>query len=586
MEMPQIRTWVAGLLGGVVFTAGAAPTDRDPSFGQGGLVQFGPTTSVTDLGLYSDGRLAMVVGSRVVRLLVSGIEDPGFGPLEPVSASGVPTHLVVTPDSELVVFDGTYRIPGFSVVAARYRDDGSLDRTFGQEGRAAIGGGSNGGATDPRVSRDGAIFFGFGVGSWAFAAASLQRLSSNGKEQRVIVANSVGLGVVNPDFHDYADVAVPSHDRVIALLGKSERLAVARFADLIPDPSFGEQGVAEYPAPARSHFQRLALAPGGGILAIGTSVGPDAAVMVGRLTASGQLDGAYGSGGFARIDVAPAGMSLIQGTLRTAMQADGKLLIAVGVEKRADAVQHPYVVLLRLTHDGLPDPRFAAGGMTELWDLQGMLPGALAVRDDGRILLAGTLWRMSGEAIADRLGFVMQLEGGDLAEGRARREREAIEYYHAAYGHYFLTSDPEEIIALDARSGSGWARTGERFRVWLPDAGSLAPVCRFWSGQAFAPKSSHFYTPYREECDGLKAGGTWTIEREPFAVELPQGAPGAGTCSTGSRPLHRVYNNGRTGAPNHRYTADAALLDQMIAQGWTFEGEALTRVFACVPLGE
>jgi hypothetical protein len=37
------------------------------------------------------------------------------------------------------------------------------------------------------------------------------------------------------------------------------------------------------------------------------------------------------------------------------------------------------------------------------------------------------------------------------------------------------------------------------------------------------------------------------------------------------------------GAPNHRYTADAATLDAMIASGWLMEGEANTRVFACVP---
>ena len=37
------------------------------------------------------------------------------------------------------------------------------------------------------------------------------------------------------------------------------------------------------------------------------------------------------------------------------------------------------------------------------------------------------------------------------------------------------------------------------------------------------------------------------------------------------------------GAPNHRYTISSSVLDQMIADGWIFEGEANTRVFACVP---
>jgi len=35
---------------------------------------------------------------------------------------------------------------------------------------------------------------------------------------------------------------------------------------------------------------------------------------------------------------------------------------------------------------------------------------------------------------------------------------------------------------------------------------------------------------------------------------------------------------------NHRYTTDVAFLNELIAQGWTFEGEAQTKVFACVPV--
>jgi hypothetical protein len=39
-------------------------------------------------------------------------------------------------------------------------------------------------------------------------------------------------------------------------------------------------------------------------------------------------------------------------------------------------------------------------------------------------------------------------------------------------------------------------------------------------------------------------------------------------------------------ALNHRCTTDPAVLDGMIARGWTMAGEAATRVFACVPVPE
>jgi hypothetical protein len=108
-------------------------------------------------------------------------------------------------------------------------------------------------------------------------------------------------------------------------------------------------------------------------------------------------------------------------------------------------------------------------------------------------------------------------------------------------------------------------------------------VCRFWSARSFAPKSSHFYTPYADECAKVKQDPAWLFERNAFFVRMPEGVSGARTCPSGTRPLYRAYNDGQGGAPNHRYTTDAAVLDAMIAQGWTMEGEAVTRVFACVP---
>jgi hypothetical protein len=158
----------------------------------------------------------------------------------------------------------------------------------------------------------------------------------------------------------------------------------------------------------------------------------------------------------------------------------------------------------------------------------------------------------------------------------------AVEYRHSAFGHYFLTTGPDEIAALDAGALPGWARTGLSFPVYGLDPGA-ASVCRFWSGQTFLPKSSHFYTPYASECAKVKQQGVWQYEGDVFGLVLPFGFPGQGTCRLPTRPLYRAYNNGMSGAPNHRYTTDPAVLDAMIAQGWVMEGEAVTRVFACVP---
>jgi len=68
--------------------------------------------------------------------------------------------------------------------------------------------------------------------------------------------------------------------------------------------------------------------------------------------------------------------------------------------------------------------------------------------------------------------------------------------------------------------------------------------------------------------------------RRPCARSI---GTGNGRCPPGTASLYRLYNNFMGGAPNHRYTTSVPVVDQMIAAGWTFEGEAATRVFACVP---
>ena len=64
-----------------------------------------------------------------------------------------------------------------------------------------------------------------------------------------------------------------------------------------------------------------------------------------------------------------------------------------------------------------------------------------------------------------------------------------------------------------------------------------------------------------------------------FGVVLPRPD---GTCDAGLRPLYRVYNNGMSGAPNHRQVTDQFLFQMMLAQGWKGEG-AGPGVIACVP---
>ncbi len=159
----------------------------------------------------------------------------------------------------------------------------------------------------------------------------------------------------------------------------------------------------------------------------------------------------------------------------------------------------------------------------------------------------------------------------------------AVEFHHAGFDHYFLTSDPEEIVALDRGALSGWQRTGETFKIMRSDAGTHAadiPVCRFY-GQPSHGLDSHFYTASRAECDAVEAGygGAWLKERaDAFYVVRPNEATGA--CPAGTLPVYRLWN--ARFDSNHRYTTSAATKADMVARGYVPEGYGPERVAWCV----
>jgi hypothetical protein len=155
----------------------------------------------------------------------------------------------------------------------------------------------------------------------------------------------------------------------------------------------------------------------------------------------------------------------------------------------------------------------------------------------------------------------------------------AIEYLQSDYGHYFVTASPPEIADLDGGKFVGWRRTGQSFEVLPLGTPGAVNACRFWSGQTYAPKSSHFYTTSAGECAKVQGWREWTYEGEVFAL-LPPDA--IGNCAAGTAPLFRLYNESAGGAPNHRYTTSRAIRDEMLAQGWTAEGAGIG-VIGCVP---
>jgi serine protease len=161
---------------------------------------------------------------------------------------------------------------------------------------------------------------------------------------------------------------------------------------------------------------------------------------------------------------------------------------------------------------------------------------------------------------------------------------DAIEYYNTRLGHYFVTAFVREQQAIEAGAvGADWIRTGESFPVIVEPGclmgapGGLHPAYRF-TGIPDRGPASHFFTVSTAECAVVRdrADWAWQYEGIPFWAREPVD----GGCATGLA-LHRAYNAGAGGTPNHRYSTKRSIIDDMTARGWVDEGVAM-----CVAQGD
>ena len=396
------------------------------------------------------------------------------------------------------------------------------------------------------------------------------RIGANGVLDPTFGLNgSVVLPVTAPAAYSISSVkamAVDPGKGIVVAYGNFDELVLVRLRDDgSTDPSFGSAGRTTLSGPVAvagdAQGRMLVITRRPGIL-------PGDVYSLYRFV-DGRLDPMFGGG---------AGVNLARAYSTVTAAGDGTVFVGASVALDND---RRGIRVLRFLADGTIDRRWGTDGEAAI-DVEGAIHApTLAVDERGRLVVAALLYQTNDPYLADTTTYIYRFTA-DTAEPPATST--AVEFRHAAFDHYFVTADADEITKLDAGAFAGWSRTGSAFTVATRAAGALSPVCRFFSGGTFAPKSSHFYTPYPAECDTVAAGGGWSFEKLAFFLRLPDDAGnGNGTCPQELRPLYRAYNAMQGGAPNHRYTTSSATLDAMLAAGWVFEGEANTRVFACVP---
>jgi RNA polymerase sigma factor (sigma-70 family) len=400
---------IAAVLGSVLLLFMRSPPDR----ARAGLpvrhVRLVPT-------LGTAGRLDAAFGDRGIVVV-----DHPHGAL-----TKLPSAVAIQPDGKAVVALSTGPSPNSpsQLYIARYGTDGDLDETFGSAGYALAGfvpeGAIGLGSTRPRVvvqpdgkillasstpiPRDGHYGLAFarfcpdGTPDLLFGNQGVVRLPLDAEVSPTPsgppTATSVLTGLaLQPDGMIVAGAITCTAGEVFGLV----RLR----ADGSLDPSFGNRGrvLTRFPTtfepPSWAHAFDLAISRDGRIAMAGSCYVDrlHCDVAVAMYDSHGRLDPAFGTCGVATIDfgtaaarrwrsIRPHGGNTDERARAVAFTSQGSLLVAGGVTGRRS-------FLARLDRRGRFDPGFGdhgvvfseAGGSAEV--------EALAVQDDGKILVGG-----------------------------------------------------------------------------------------------------------------------------------------------------------------------------------------------------
>ena len=108
------------------------------------------------------------------------------------------------------------------------------------------------------------------------------------------------------------------------------------------------------------------------------------------------------------------------------------------------------------------------------------------------IVIADTADQIYDSAVFLAAGGIRSPGSGPVTNSNVIR---AIEYYHAGFNHYFVTTIADEITQLDNGTFKGWARTGKAFNVFVLGTPGTLDVSRFFSTALVSTLiSTHFYT--------------------------------------------------------------------------------------------
>lgn len=565
--------------------AHAAPADIDTSFGSGGKIVIPATllpysfTSPHLAVLQPDGKLLVVINIaqpvtgatnssklswQIRRYSPEGFADSAFGVGGSVTVSfdldfggyrgdDYVHGIALLPDGRFVVAGQSlgqcYFGCAASFLLARFNGDGSLDSSFGSNGKLI----SNSvlGADSVAIQNDGKILAAGNqdIGRAQIWFMELHRFNVDGSSDQSFAASITCTG--NGTFRLAPDGKIVIVTSVPAAPG----FCITRLnPDGTLDTAFGTQGKTIVKAGVNVSLGDFFV----DALGATTVVGATTTGAIFRLTSNGSLDANFGVAGITETSaVTRVSTGIGDCATRTIVAATGWPDSSFSIA--------------RFLPSGAIDFSFVdtASGFTQTNTDSTSFPVQLLLRPNGRIVAL---------ASASNVLNIVQYQGDTVCGGEAGTT--VVEFYNTNLDHYFITADPNEAAGIDRGSaGPGWSRTGHTFK-----SGGSMSVCRFYGSLVPGP-NSHFYTLAGPECNGLmqlqastpSSQKRWNFEKLDF-VSTP--ASDNGICPTGTVPVYRAYNNGFTRGidSNHRISSNLAAIQEVLSRGWIYEG-----VVMCAP---
>jgi uncharacterized delta-60 repeat protein len=394
-----------------ILTPGAQG-DLDAAFGTGGIVitDFGDSEWVNDLALLPDGKIVAVGNTSLdfalARYNSDGGLDSSFGTNGKVTTDffgyeDVSEAVAIQADGKLVVAGTAYHADRSDFALARYHSNGSLDSSFGTNGKATINfDGYYNNGFDLVLQPDGKIVVA-GRDSNNFAVA---RFNSNG----TLDTSFSGDGKVTTDFgdgmHKAFAIALQTDGKIVAA-GQANSPSDADFAlarynsDGSPDTGFGTNGmVVTELGTTNDLIEALTLQTDGKIVVVGfCKPGSYYNVALARYNGDGTLDAGFGTNGQVTTVFTTVGNNY---GIAVATQSDGKIVVTGNGSGNLG--------LARFLSNGTLDNDFGTSGIV-VTDLGGSdWSNAMVIQPDGKILAAGgsnangtydfTLVRYEGQA--------------------------------------------------------------------------------------------------------------------------------------------------------------------------------------------